>query len=97
MAKQEITLKGLDGHENHLVYDAADGQMSGSLEDCARSLFPAEGETTPRLGFQGFEGGWEKAKASDLFNSHGDRHWVWVPVFMSHGVRSSVFLTALIS
>ena len=34
MAKQEITLKGLDGHEDHLVYDAADGQMSGSLEDC---------------------------------------------------------------
>ena len=61
MAKQEITLKGLDGHEDHLVYDAADGQISGSLEDCSRSLFPAEGESTPRLRFQGFEGEWVKA------------------------------------
>lgn len=66
MAKQEITLKGLDGHEDHLVYDAADGQMSGSLEDCARSLFPAEGETTPRLRFQGFEGEWERRNLNDI-------------------------------
>jgi len=43
MAKQEITLKGLDGHEDHQVYDAADGQMSGSLEDCARFLVPGRG------------------------------------------------------
>ena len=67
MAKQEITLKGLDGHEDHLVYDAADVQMNGSLEDCARSLFPAEGETTPRLRFQGFEGEWERVCFGDLY------------------------------
>ena len=66
MAKQEITLKGLDGHEDHLLYDAADEQMGGSLEDCARSMFPAEGETTPRLRFQGFEGEWEKKKLSTI-------------------------------
>ena len=54
MAKQEITLKGLDGQEDHLVYDAANGQVGDSLEECARSLFPQEGETTPRLRFQGF-------------------------------------------
>ena len=40
MAKQEITLKGLDGHEDHLVYNSANGQVSNSLEECARSLFP---------------------------------------------------------
>ena len=66
MAKQEITLKGLDGHEDHLVYDAADGQISGSLEDCARSLFPAEGETTPRLRFQGFEGEWVSTRLCEI-------------------------------
>ena len=33
MAKQEITLKGLDGHEDHLVYDAANGQVGDSLEE----------------------------------------------------------------
>lgn len=80
MEKQEITLKGLDGHEDHLIYDAADGQMSGSLEDCARSLFPAEGETTPRLRFQGFEGEWEKAKASDLFITFNERNRPDLPV-----------------
>ena len=31
MAKQEITLKGLDGHEDHLVYDVADGQIQARI------------------------------------------------------------------
>jgi len=79
MAKQEITLcstsgrlllegrkKRLDGHEDHLIYDAADGQMSGSLEDSTRSLFSAEGETTPRLRFQGFEGEWVSTKLCEI-------------------------------
>lgn len=74
MAKQEITLKGLDGHEDHLVYDAANGKMSGSLEDCARSLFPAEGETTPRLRFQGFEGEWEKKLLSDCLEISDEKN-----------------------
>lgn len=59
MAKQEITLKGLDGHEDHLIYDAADGQMSGSLEDCARSLFPAEGEEE-QTGFAALIGAFDR-------------------------------------
>lgn len=66
MAKQEITLKGLDGQEDHLVYDAANGQVGDSLEECARSLFPQEGETTPRLRFQGFKGEWEKKRLSTI-------------------------------
>ena len=66
MAKQEITLKGLDGHEDHLVYDAANGQVGDSLEECARSLFPQEGETTPRLRFQGFEGEWVSTKLCEI-------------------------------
>ena len=80
MAKQEITLKGLDGHEDHLVYDAANGQVGDSLEECARSLFPQEGETTPRLRFQGFGGEWEKAKASDLFVTFNERNRPDLPV-----------------
>lgn len=80
MAKQEITLKGLDGHEDHLVYDVANGQVGDSLEECARSLFPREGETMPRLRFQGFEGEWEKAKASDLFVTFNDRNRPDLPV-----------------
>lgn len=66
MAKQEITLKGLDGHEDHLVYNSANGQVSNSLEECARSLFPQEGETTPRLRFQGFEGEWVSTKLCEI-------------------------------
>ena len=66
MAKQEITLKGLDGHEDHLVYNSANGQVSNSLEECARSLFPQEGETTPRLRFKGFEGEWVSTKLCEI-------------------------------
>ena len=74
MAKQEITLKGLDGHEDHLVYDAANGQVGDSLEECARSLFPQEGETTPRLRFQGFEGEWEKKLLSDCLEISDEKN-----------------------
>ena len=41
-------------------------EQGGSLEECARSLFPQEGETTPRLRFQGLEGEWVRAKLGDL-------------------------------
>lgn len=66
MAKQEIILKGLDGHEDHLVYDATNGQVGDSLEECARSLFPKEGETSPRLRFKGFEGEWVSTKLCEI-------------------------------
>ena len=74
MAKQEITLKGLDGQEDHLVYDAANGQIGDSLEECARSLFPQEGETTPRLRFQGFEGEWERKLLSDCIEISDEKN-----------------------
>ncbi len=32
-----------------------------------QSMFPQEGETTPRIRFKGFEGEWEKCKVSNLF------------------------------
>ena len=80
MTKQEITLKGLDGHEDHLVYDATNGKVGDSLEECACSLFPQEGETTPRLRFKGFEGEWKNAKAADLFVTFNERNRPDLPV-----------------
>lgn len=32
-----------------------------------QSMFPQEGETTPRVRFKGFEGEWEKVKVRDIF------------------------------
>ena len=88
MAKQEVTLRGLDGHEDHLVYDAAGGQVGDSLEECARSLFPQEGETTPRLRFQGFEGEWVRAKLGDLFTERveNDINGEMLSVTMNQGI-----------
>ena len=74
MAIQEITLKGLDGYEDHLVCDAVNGKVGDSLEECARSLFPQEGETMPRLRFQGFEGEWEKKLLSDCLEISDEKN-----------------------
>lgn len=65
MSKQEITLQGIDGHLDELILTTNDETSSGKLEDCARLLFPQEGETTPRLRFKEFEGEWEKKLLSD--------------------------------
>ena len=46
MAKQEITLQGLDGQLDELILTTNDETANGKLEDCARMLFPQEGETT---------------------------------------------------
>lgn len=65
MAKQEITIQGIDGQLDELILTTNDETSNGNLEDCARLLFPQEGETTPRLRFKGFEGEWEKKLLSD--------------------------------
>lgn len=36
-----------------------------------QSMFPQEGETTPRIRFKGFEGKWEKVQLANIFN---ERH-----------------------
>ena len=45
----------------------AEEALKGNLEDCARLLFPQEGESTPRLRFKGFEDKWIEATLGELF------------------------------
>ena len=74
MAKQEITLQGLDGQLDELILTTNDETANGKLEDCARMLFPQEGETTPRLRFKGFEGEWEKKLLSDCLEISDEKN-----------------------
>ena len=74
MAKQEITLQGLDGQLDELILTTNDETANGKLEDCARMLFPQEGETTPRLRFKGFEGEWQKKLLSDCIEISDDKN-----------------------
>ena len=67
MAKQEITLQGLDGQLDELILTTNDETANEKLEDCDRMLFPQEGETTPRLRFKGFEGEWHRICFGDLY------------------------------
>jgi len=75
MAQQEITLKGIDGQVDELVLTTNGESTSGSLEDCAKMLFPQEGETTPRLRFKGFEGEWEKKLLSDCLEISEEKNF----------------------
>ena len=74
MAKQEITLQGLDGQLDELILTSNDETVNGKLEDCARMLFPQEGETTPRLRFKGFEGEWQKKLLSDCLEISDEKN-----------------------
>lgn len=74
MAKQEITLQGLDGQLDELILTTNDETANGKLEDCARMLFPREGETTPRLRFKGFEGEWQKKLLSDCLEISDEKN-----------------------
>lgn len=49
-----------------MILTTKDGAIDISLEDCARMLFPQEGEAVPRLRFKGFEGEWEWKTIGDL-------------------------------
>ena len=74
MAKQEITLQGLDGQLDELILTTNDETANGKLEDYARMLFPQEGETTPRLRFKGFEGEWQKKLLSDCLEISDEKN-----------------------
>lgn len=80
MAKQEITLQGIDGQVDELILTTNDESSNGNLEDCARLLFPQEDETKPRLRFKGFDGEWERLKASELFVTFNERNRPDLPV-----------------
>lgn len=74
MAKQEIQLQGIDGQVEELILTTKDGAIDITLEDCARMLFPQEGEAVPRLRFKGFEGAWEKKLLSDCLEISDERN-----------------------
>ena len=78
MAKKEITIQGLNGKVDEMVLTI--NNRNYNLEDCARMLFPQNGETTPKLRFKGFEGEWDKARASDLFVTFNERNRPDLPV-----------------
>ena len=65
---------GLDGQLDELILTTNDDTANGKLEDCARMLFPQEGETTPRLRFKGFEGEWEKKLLSDCLEISDEKN-----------------------
>ena len=60
----------------------------GNLEDCARMLFPQEGEFVPKLRFKGFEGKWVEAVLGDLFTERieNDPNGEMLSVTMNNGI-----------
>lgn len=52
-----------------------------------QAMFPQKGETVPKLRFKGFEGDWEKAAYSDIFEKVNDRnHNVDRSKYQQHGI-----------
>lgn len=51
---------------------------------CLVSMFPQEGETTPRVRFKGFEGEWEKYKAGSIFTTFNERNRPDLPVLSAN-------------
>lgn len=43
--------------------------LKQTKQACLQQMFPAEGETTPRVRFKGFEGEWEKKQIGDISTS----------------------------
>ncbi|MBR2776721.1 MAG: restriction endonuclease subunit S [Prevotella sp.] len=51
---------------------------------CLVSMFPEEGETTPRVRFKGFKGEWNKDKAGNLFMTFNERNRPDLPVLSAN-------------
>lgn len=47
---------------------------------CLQSMFPQEGETVPKVRFQGFEGEWKEVKADSVFKTVNERNRPDLPV-----------------
>lgn len=58
--------------EKDILLQANDATMN--IEDCASMLFPREGETVPKLRFNGFKGKWEKKLLSDCLEISDERN-----------------------
>ena len=55
-----------------------------------QSMFPQEGETTPRVRFKGFEGEWEKVRASNVFKTFNEKNRPDLPVLSATQDRGMV-------
>lgn len=55
-----------------------------------KSMFPQEGETTPRVRFKGFEGEWEKVRASNVFKTFNEKNRPDLPVLSATQDRGMV-------
>jgi type I restriction enzyme S subunit len=58
-------------------------------------MFPQEGETTPRVRFKGFEGEWEKVRASDIFKTYNEKNRPDLPVLSATQDKGMVTREAL--
>lgn len=60
-----------------------------------QSMFPKEGETTPRVRFKGFEGEWEKVRASNVFKTFNEKNRPDLPVLSATQDRGMVTREAI--
>ena len=60
-----------------------------------QSMFPQEGETTPRVRFKGFEGEWEKVRASNVFKTFNEKNRPDLPVLSATQDRGMVTREAI--
>lgn len=67
-------------------------QMKGAS---LQSMFPQEGETTPRVRFKGFEGEWEKVRASNVFKTFNEKNRPDLPVLSATQDRGMVTREAI--
>ena len=55
-----------------------------------QAMFPQEGETVPKLRFKGFEGEWEKVRASNVFKTFNEKNRPDLPVLSATQDRGMV-------
>lgn len=60
-----------------------------------QSMFPQEGETTPRVRFKGFEREWEKVRASNVFKTFNEKNRPDLPVLSATQDRGMVTREAI--
>ena len=53
-------------------------------------MFPADGETVPKIRFKGFSDAWEQRKAKELFNSTADKGYPELPVLSATQDRGMI-------
>lgn len=62
---------------------------------CLQSMLPQEDEAAPRVRFQGFEGEWEKVRASNIFKTFNEKNRPDLPVLSATQDRGMVTREAI--